>query len=167
MSTSKGETKTVLATLLLLLSFPLFSQSTQTGNLSGNITDNDGGPLPGVVLTLTGDRLFSDKTTVSNEKGHFSFRHIPAGTYSVIATMGGFANFSHKDIRVALGAHAKFNWQMQPESLSESIIVTSAEPLVDTSSAETGRNFVAKELKKQPVGRDPWRYAVPAHQLLR
>ena len=157
MSSSKGETKTVLATILLLfMSFPLFSQSTQTGNLSGDISDNDGGPLPGVVLTLTGDRLFSDKTTVTNEKGHFSFRHLPAGTYTVTATMAGFANFSHKDVRVALGSHAKFNWKMQPESLSESIIVTSAEPLVDTSSAETGRNFVAEELKKQPVGRDPW-----------
>jgi hypothetical protein len=157
MSTKREESKAIVAFLLLLLmSLPLFAQSTQTGNLSGTITDDEGNPLPGVVLILSGDRLFADKQTVSNEKGSWAFRHIPSGVYSVKATMSGFASLSHTNLRVALGASANHNWKMRPESLSESLVVTSAEPLVDTSSAETGQNFVAEEIKKQPVGRDPW-----------
>jgi len=157
MSTKREESKAVLAALLLLfMSLPMFAQSTKTGSLNGNITDDEGNPLPGVVLILSGERLFADKQTVSNEKGDWAFRHIPAGSYSVKATMSGFSSLSHTNLRVALGAAAKFNWKMRPESLSESLVVTSAEPLVDTSSAELGRSFVADEIKKQPVGRDPW-----------
>jgi hypothetical protein len=43
----------VVALVLLALAVPALAQ-VQTGNLYGTVVSNDGAPLPGVTVTLTG-----------------------------------------------------------------------------------------------------------------
>src|SRR4051812_25295998 len=58
------------------------------GTLSGTITDEQGGVLPGVTVTISG----SDRTTdgVSDEGGKYRFLNLAPGLYKVSLALQGF-----------------------------------------------------------------------------
>ena len=72
------------------------------GTLSGTVTDEQGGVLPGVTVTISG----SDRTTdaVSDEAGKFRFLNLAPGQYKVSLALQGFATTIRENVVVAVGA---------------------------------------------------------------
>ena len=67
------------AALMLITASAAFAQL-GGGTLSGTVTDEQGGILPGVTVTVTGsDRTF---TLSSDEAGRFRFLNLPPGQYN-------------------------------------------------------------------------------------
>jgi hypothetical protein len=64
---------------LLLVSAFMFSQSRETGAIRGTVTDEQGTPLPGVNVTVTGARLMGVRTFVTDANGEFRFPALPSG----------------------------------------------------------------------------------------
>ena len=82
--------KTYVALLILLIVSALsFSQSRETGAITGKVTDEQGAGLPGVNLTLSGAALMGTRATVSDAAGNFRYPALPPGTYSVKAELAG------------------------------------------------------------------------------
>jgi hypothetical protein len=77
----------VAVLLLLFVSSLSFSQSRETGAITGKVTDEQGAPLPGVNLTLSGEKLMGARTTVSDANGDFRYPALPPGTYSLQAEL--------------------------------------------------------------------------------
>src|SRR5215207_6148953 len=48
------------------------------GRVSGSVSDEHGGPLPGAMVSLLGVTM---ATTTANEAGHFSLEALPVGEY--------------------------------------------------------------------------------------
>src|SRR5665647_1616764 len=74
---------------------------TLTGTIAGKVTDEQGGVLPGVAVTLTGK--MGAKTQVTDAKGEFRFLALDPGTYSVKAELQGFRAKERADLDVATG----------------------------------------------------------------
>lgn len=76
---------------LLIMAQPAIAQiapgvtqsAAHTANISGTVTRSDGTPVGGADVRLNGPALLSTK---SDERGGFSFRNVPWGTYQVIVT---------------------------------------------------------------------------------
>src|SRR6184192_2594506 len=68
--------------LILLLSS---SALAQTGSLHGQVTDQNGGSVPGAKVTVSGP-LGLIKTTNTDKSGSYSFAGLPAGDYEVQAS---------------------------------------------------------------------------------
>jgi len=61
-----------------------FVESPDPGSVSGIVTDDEGNPLEGVVLTLDdGNPATTDPTATTGADGTYLFPVVPAGTYTV------------------------------------------------------------------------------------
>jgi hypothetical protein len=54
-----------------------------TGSIAGRITDQTGGVLPGVTVTVTSARLLQPQTAVTSDSGAYRFTELPVSGYTV------------------------------------------------------------------------------------
>ncbi len=138
-------------TMALLLAASLLAQG-NTGNVYGNVIDEQGGAVPGGTATLIGP---SQPTTTSvDAQGLFRFVKIPPGKYAVTVTMPGFTTVTRENVTVSVGQNTQVEVQLKLSSVQEAVTVTSATPLIDTRKVETGQNFSHDELAQIPTSRD-------------
>src|SRR5439155_7110735 len=82
-----------LAALAIVSVFGLAPAAAQTGQtfgeLVGKVTDDQGGVLPGVTVTLTGPAAMGAPTAVSNEQGRYRFPAVNSGTYTLKFELAG------------------------------------------------------------------------------
>ena len=67
------------------------------GTISGTVTDDGGGAVPGAIVSALGLTLAS---TVTDERGVFTLNQLPAGEYLLRAHMAGFAASGGTRVRV-------------------------------------------------------------------
>jgi len=125
----------------------------QTGNIFGTTTSKDGDALPGVTVTLTG--VGAPQTQTSDAQGHFRFISLSPGTYAVKAELSGLGSSTRTGVNVNVGANVEITMMLNP-TVSESITVTAAAPLLDTRKSGTGATIDNVEIQSIPTSRDPW-----------
>ena len=150
-----------LAAILLLIvasASPVFAQSGagSTGSIQGTVTDDSGGILPGVTVTVTGTSMIGARTDTTNGQGVYRFLGLPAGTYDVKFELSGFGAVSKKDIRVGIGFTANVAAKLGVKNLSETVNVTEEAPLIDVTSTRAATNFGKEQLDAVPNARDMW-----------
>jgi carboxypeptidase family protein/TonB-dependent receptor-like protein len=138
----------VLSVCLLLLAPIVVAQT--TGTIEGTVTDQNGGPLPGVTVEITSPNLQGTRTATTGNDGRFRFVSVPPGQYKVTGNLSGMGAAA-KNATVTLDSTATANLQMQV-SAKEAITVTGEAPLIDTASTTTGTNYSAKVMEKLPLG---------------
>ena len=124
------------------------------GNIYGKVTDESGGPLPGVTLTLTG--IGAPRTTYSGNQGEFRFVALDPGTYSIKAELSGLTTVDRTNIEVRVAGNTELTIPMSVSGVSAAVTVSSEVPLLDTHKERAGTNFTQEELKTIPSSRDPW-----------
>jgi len=126
--------------LLLVLSTPATAQI--TGQIRGQVVDQEGNPLPGVTFVLTGQALpGAQRTAVSGEGGGFLFGSLPVGSYTVSASLDGFRSQTVEGVRVNIDGVASLTFKMQMESFTEEMKVTGTAPIVDVASASVTTSY--------------------------
>ena len=149
----------VLASLALLLGTPRAYAQT-TGSISGSVTDASGALLPGVTISLTGERLISGALTqVSDTSGTYRFDRLVPGSYNVKFELQGFRTVDRPDVRISAAFLATINAKMEVGSVSETITVTGESPTVDVRSNLQQTVMNQEILEGIPTGRDPWSLA--------
>ncbi len=137
--------------LMLATTGSFAAAQTFTGGLRGAVKDANG-VIPGVTVQLINDATGAGREAVSNESGEFSFGAVPPGTYSVKATLTGFKTYENKGIRIATQQFITLDVTLEVGTLQETITVTGAAPLIDTSNASTGSVIDARQLETLPSG---------------
>jgi len=132
----------------------------QTGSIVGVVTDSSNAILPGVTVSLTGERLIGGaQTFVTDATGTYRFDRLPPGEYSVKFELQGFKAVSRAEIRVSASFVATVNAKLEVGDLSETITVTGESPTVDTKSNLQQTVMSQEILEGIPTGRDPWSLA--------
>ncbi|MSO34800.1 MAG: TonB-dependent receptor [Acidobacteria bacterium] len=152
---------TGLLTLLvtLAISAPAFAQgggASSTGTIQGRVSDAQGAVLPGVTVTATGPALITPQTTVTSETGNYRFPAVPPGTYAVSYQLAGFNTLKRDGIAIGLGFTAQVNVELALATLQETVTVSGASPVIDTSTTRVQQNFKMEQLQSIPNGRDMW-----------
>jgi hypothetical protein len=127
-----------------------------SGSINGTVTDNTGAILPGVTVTATSAALMGPRVAVTNDEGLYRFPTLPPGNYRVSYELGGFATVVREPIVVQVGFTATVAVQMQVASLTETVTVSGASPVVDVQNTNIQNNFTAEVLKEIPSARDIW-----------
>ena len=139
--------RTYIALLILLLVSSLsFSQSRETGAITGKVTDEQGSPLPGVSLTLSGEKLMGTRATVSDVNGDFRYPALPPGTYSLRAELSGFGTIVQENIRLNTTATLNLTLVLKPATVQEQVTVIAQSPTVDVKSTETASVTLGNEI---------------------
>ena len=84
-----------------------------------------------------------------------SWRCLP-GVYTVDFELTGFQNVKREGIRVVINQTLSVDQQLQVATLQETVTVTGASPVVDTSTTTMGTNFTKELLTEIPNARDVW-----------
>jgi len=75
---------------VILVPSAVFAQQTES-RILGRLTDDSGGALPGVTVTVTSRETGAVRTAVSEDDGSFAVTNLGPGTYTVAAELSGFA----------------------------------------------------------------------------
>src|SRR5262249_42883952 len=96
--------------ILLLFGTNVFAQI-PTGTITGTVKDEQGGVLPGVIVTLQG--VDATRTTTSTETGEFRFYNLPPGSYSLTLSLQGFAMMVRENVIVEVGKNVDLPMTMK------------------------------------------------------
>jgi outer membrane receptor protein involved in Fe transport len=132
----------------------------QTGSITGVVTDSSGAILPGVAVSLSGERLIGGvQTQISDAIGSYRFDRLPPGSYHLKFELQGFRTLERDGILVNAAFVATVNVKLEVGNVSESITVTGESPTVDTKSNLQQTVMTQEILEGVPTGRDPWSLA--------
>jgi hypothetical protein len=150
----------VIVCLCLLWAAASASAQVQTGSIAGAVTDSSNAVLPGVAVTLTGEKLIGGaQTQTTDTTGTYRFDRLPPGSYRVRFELQGFRTVDRADIVVNASFVATVNAKLEVGSMSETITVTGESPTVDTKSNVQQTVMNQEILEGVPTGRDPWSVA--------
>jgi hypothetical protein len=127
-----------------------------TGTIQGRVADTSGAVLPGVTVTAQSPSMIGLQTTVSSDNGNYRFPAVPPGTYTVTYEMPGFNTVRREGIQITLGFTATVNIEMALATLEETVTVSGASPVIDTTATRVVQNFKLDQLQSIPNGRDMW-----------
>jgi Carboxypeptidase regulatory-like domain/TonB dependent receptor len=136
----------LIALLLLLVTAFTFSQSRETGAITGKVADEQGNPLPGVNLTLSGEKLMGTRAVVSDAAGDFRFPALPPGVYSVKAELQGFGTIVQENIRLTTTTTLTLALTLKQSTVEEQVTVIAKSPTVDVKSTETASVTLGNEI---------------------
>lgn len=144
--------RTTLALAVLgLAALPagLWAQTTGA-HLTGTVTDESGGALPGVTVTASNDETGLDRVTVTGASGDYRFPTLPVGIYTVQAELEGFTTVQVNDVRLQVATSRVLNITLKLAAVEEVITVADTAPLVRTD-ASGGAVISQQELETLPL----------------
>lgn len=140
---------------MLLVATPALAQFGQpTGGIHGRVTDEQGGVLPGVTVTIKGPG--APQTLFTDSRGEYHAINLSPGKYTVTLALQGFTTVNHENISVEIGRATDLTIQMKLSSVAATITVTGEPPVIETRKVQTGAAITQEELKSIPTSRDPW-----------
>ena len=84
-----------LLTLLLLAGVPLAAQSgTNSGTISGLVTDPTGAVVPNAPVSIANPVTRYTRSTTSDAGGHYLFQNLPLNSYHISISVPGFSPFT-------------------------------------------------------------------------
>ena len=140
----------MILALLVAIAMPAFAQET-TGSVRGRVADPQGLAVPGATVTVTGPQ--GVKTTTTDSDGRFAIPFLTPGTYSARAELQGFKTAEQQGLTVSLGQTVDVAFKMEIGGVTETVQVTSAARIVDTTSTTAGAVISSDLLQNIPVGR--------------
>jgi hypothetical protein len=144
-----------LCVTLLALAAPTSAQDFR-GRINGTVTDNTGAVLPGVTVTASSPALIQPQVQVTSADGDYRFLALAPGVYELNFELAGFQKVKREGVRVVINQTLAVDQQLQVASLQETVTVTGASPIVDTSTTAMGTNFTKELLTEIPNARDIW-----------
>ena len=141
----------MLCSGLLLISISAFSQGSSTGRILGTITDQSGGAIGGATVAITDTQRGTTRTLTTNDEGAFNAPELIPGIYLVKAEFRGFKATERQNIGVEVGGEYRVDLTLQPGEQTQTITVSEALPLVETTSAVLGGAISNQLIADLPV----------------
>ncbi len=135
----------ILAFLFIFSSFA-FSQSKETGAITGVVTDQQGVPLPGATVTVSGPNLMGTRSVLTEADGTYRFPALPPGDYTVRAEINGFKAVVRENIRLTTTTRLAVDIMMEQGAIKEEVTVVAQAPTVDVKSTETASVTLSNEI---------------------
>ena len=144
-----------MAALLVLLPVCVFADAPETATIGGQVVDPGGAPLPGVTITLSGDR--GDKFGLTDDDGNYRFVGVVPGDYTLSATLEGLGE-ANTNVQAAAGDRKSFDLILRT-AVEGQITVIGETPMVDKFNVTAG-STVSGEIGEQITGTTRTYYGV-------
>jgi hypothetical protein len=144
--------------LIAVYTLTAWSGAAQTSmsQISGTVRDPSGASVPGAAVTLTNEATGVSQRQATTAGGVYAFASIPVGTYTIKVEVTGFRTHSQSGNRVEVGTPATADVTLQVGMTSESVEVSAASEVLQTSSATLGNVVEQRAIVSLPLnGRNP------------
>lgn len=126
-----------LGMVCLIAPRPIVAQEI-TGGITGTVTDPSGAAIPGAKVTATNVAQGTVWPTETNAAGVYNFPRLPIGEYKVTVTAQGFATSVHPPFELQMNQIARVDSQLKVGSMTQTVSVTAAPPLLQTDTMQVG-----------------------------
>jgi len=138
------------AFIALLFCPSLYAQSTG-GRVRGTVTDQSGATVATATVVITNQANGSQRDTQTGTNGEYIFLEVPVGTYEIEVNQTGFKKYLRRGISVDLNQIVSADLVLQVGTATETIEVTGAPPLVDTTSTQLGAVVNERAVSQLPL----------------
>lgn len=151
-----------VAGALSLGGLPAWAQSANTGTISGQVNDQQGGAIPGAAVRLTDTSTKATLSTSTNDAGRYIFVNIAPGNYDLSVVKQGFSTYKADNQDVQVGVVLTINPRMEVGATATTVEVSSvAGAELQTTNATVGTTLTGPSLIMLPnMGRDASTFAI-------
>jgi len=134
---------------ILLLGSPLYSQA--NSRLLGTITDQTGGVIAGATVTVLDTARGVSRTLTTDDAGIYNAPNLLPGAYTVRVEAKGFRNIERQNIVLEVDKEIRVDLTVLPGEQSQTVTVTEAIPLVETTNATLGGTLSNQTINDLPL----------------
>ncbi|MDQ3920518.1 MAG: carboxypeptidase-like regulatory domain-containing protein, partial [Acidobacteriota bacterium] len=138
--------------LIALLCAAAFAQGSQTGGLTGVITDPQGAVVPGASVQIVNEKTGkAERTITTGADGAYAATLLPPGTYSVEVTAKNFKKTVVTSVEVRITETTRQDVTLTVGGVTETVEVQAEATLINPSSAVTGTAITAQTMERLPL----------------
>ncbi len=140
----------VLGLLLILLPAAARAQ-TGTASITGLVTDETGGTLPGVTVTATNQATNVQHVAVTNEAGNYTITPVTVGSYVIRAELAGFRTSTTAPVALEARQVARLDFKMAVGAVAETVEVSGAAPILQTETTTVSEVLSGSTVESLPL----------------
>jgi hypothetical protein len=140
-----------LVAAAILFAGPLANAQSTGGRIRGTVIDTSGAAIAAAKVSIINEATHATRDAEAGANGEYIFLEVPVGTYEVNAQSTGFKKYVRKGIVLSLNEVVNLDITLQVGSAVETIEVTGAAPLVDTTSTQLGAVVNERGVSKLPL----------------
>jgi hypothetical protein len=154
-TTSSQNIARVIAIIFLLCAACTVEAQVESGKIVGTVRDASGAILSAATLTVTETQTNAERKTTSNSEGEFVVTQLKPGTYTVKAERQGFKTAVEAAFKLDINQVVRVDFSLVVGSVQERVVVTAAEPLVESETSSLGQVIDESRVHQLPLnGRD-------------
>jgi hypothetical protein len=121
------------------------------GTLTGQVTDSSGAVIPHAEVTAVNIASGTQYTDHTTARGVYYIPYVLPGTYTVTASANGFKTVVQDKVLLLASETFNQNFKLEVGAVSEHVVVTSAPPQLETSTASGNTIIDQRELQNIPL----------------
>ena len=138
-----------VAAVLVLLSDRAPSQT--LGTILGTASDDTGAVIPGVSVEITSEEQGTSNLVETQGDGTYYLPNLRPGTYAIRMESDGFRPHEVSNLRLEVGSVLTYDAVLEVGSLTETVTVEAASPLVETSRGSLAAVVENKRVLELPL----------------
>src|SRR6478672_912671 len=136
--------------VLFLWAAAAFAQS-QTGRISGKITDPTGAAVPSAEVVATDQDTGVHTKAISSTTGVYAIPFLPPGRYRVEVSHSGFKKYERPNLSLGTSEDVPLDIQLELGNLSEKVTVEATTPLLESATSDVGQTVESKTVADMPL----------------
>ncbi len=148
-----GVRRVTAVVLAILVVIPVIAAA--QASITGVVTDESGGVLPGVTVEASSPGPIEKvRAVVTDSTGRYRVVDLRPGDYAVTASLPGFASVRREGITLVGTFTATVDMKLGVGNLQETVTVTGESPIVDVQSVSAQRSIDKQVIDAIPAGRN-------------
>lgn len=142
--------------LLVLLVGTLAAQQASS-RLTGIVTDDTGGIIPGVLVTATNQGTGISHEVITNDQGSYTFASLPPSTYTISAELSGFKKSTTTDFLLETATTKTLDITLEVGDITQEVtVVAQSVQQIQLETSDLGDVVFERKIKDLPLnGRRP------------
>ncbi len=127
------------------------AQTSTTGQITGNVTDQSGAAVPNATVTLTLVGTGQQRTVTTSDDGNYTVPNLAVGTYRVSATKSGFKETAVGSVVVSVANVTRQNIALEIGQVAEVVEITADAIQVQTETGAVGEVVSGEQVRELPL----------------
>lgn len=148
----------VLGVLCAAIAIPQLAAQVDQGSIAGVVQDTSGAIIQNAHVTVTDTDTGLALHGKTDRLGLYAFSPLKIGNYEVTASAPGFETTTQKKVYLHAQERLSITLQLKPGAASETVVVNTAPPLLETESNTVGQVMDTKTINNVPLNGRNWVY---------
>jgi Carboxypeptidase regulatory-like domain len=134
---------------LLAVASAVFAQ-TNTGSITGTISDPAGAVVPGAMLEVKSADTGAVYQGGTSATGNYVIP-VPVGKYSLTVSVTGFKKYVRENLVVTVATATRQDVKLEVGAVTDTVTITESTPLLKTESGELSHSVTTEDANNLPV----------------